>query len=124
MLNRIEISKLETYSFHGCNKEERKKGGPFTVDVEVDFNFMDSAKKDNLKLTLDYAQITDIIKTEMSKPSKLIESVNKRILDNIILLGKKTGIEIERLLVRVNKIKPPLDIKSEGISSVIIYKNI
>ena len=60
----------------------------------------------------------------MSKPSKLIESVNKRILDNIILLGKKTGIEIERLLVRVNKIKPPLDIKSEGISSVIIYKNI
>ena len=69
-------------------------------------------------------KITDIIKTEMSKPSKLIESVNKRILDNIILLGKKTGIEIERLLVRVNKIKPPLDIKSEGISSVIIYKNI
>ena len=51
---------------------------------------MDSAKKDNLKLTLDYAQITDIIKTEMSKPSKLIESVNKRIVDNIILLVKKS----------------------------------
>ena len=40
------------------------------------------------------------------------------------MLGKKKGIGIERLLVRVNKIKPPLEIKSSGISSVIIYKNI
>tara|TARA_B100000427_G_C15286283_1_gene497688 strand:- start:85 stop:459 length:375 start_codon:yes stop_codon:yes gene_type:complete len=124
MLNRIEILKLEIYSFHGCNPEERKKGGPFTVDVEVDFDFTESIKQDNLKLTLDYAQITDIIKKEMSQPSKLIESVTKRILDNIIFLGEEKGIEIERLLVRVSKIKPPLEIKSSGISSVIIYKNI
>ena len=60
----------------------------------------------------------------MSKPSKLIESVNKRIVDNIILLAEKKAIKIERLLVRVNKLKPPLEIKSKGISSVIIYKNI
>ena len=40
MLNRIEVLKLEIYSFHGCNPEERKKGGPFTVDVEVDFDFI------------------------------------------------------------------------------------
>lgn len=124
MLNQIKIASLEFYAFHGCNKEERDKGGAFTVDVEIDFDFTASAEKDDLSLTLDYAKITELVQLEMDTPSKLIETVTKRILDKILLLSKKSKIKAERLLVRVTKLNPPLDVKTSGISSVIIYKNI
>jgi len=124
MLNQIKIASLKVYSFHGCNKEERDKGGFFTVDVEIDFDFTASAEKDDLSLTLDYAKVAELVKLEMEIPSKLIETVTKRILDKILLLSKKSKVKVERLLVRVTKLNPPLDIKTSGISSVIIYKNI
>ncbi len=124
MLNQIKIASLEFYAFHGCNKEERDKGGAFTVDVEIDFDFTASAETDDLSLTLDYAKITELVQLEMDTPSKLIETVTKRILDKILLLSKKSKIKVKRLLVRVTKLNPPLDVKTSGISSVIIYKNI
>lgn len=124
MVNKIVISKLELYAFHGCDTKERKKGGVFTVDVELVFDFDLSADNDDLKSTLDYAKIIDVIKKEMKIPSKLIEAVTKRILKQILNLGQKSNILIDELSVNVTKLNPPLNIKSSGISSVIIYKNV
>ena len=100
MLNQIKIASLKVYSFHGCNKEERDKGGFFTVDIEIDFDFIASAETDDLSLTLDYAKVAELVKLEMEIPSKLIETVTKRILDKILLLYLLFHLTIENFQLK------------------------
>ena len=74
MLNQIKIASLKVYSFHGCNKEERDKGGFFTVDVEIDFDFTASAEKDDLSLTLDYAKVAEFTVADYQEHIRLKKS--------------------------------------------------
>ena len=50
------------YAHHGVMKEEHRIGGRFEVDVNMDVNFEDAARTDNLELTVDYEAIYNVVK--------------------------------------------------------------
>lgn len=111
----IKVGPIRMYSYHGCLKEETKIGGHYDVTVELESNFSEAEKSDDLKSTIDYCDIHNIVIREMKIPSKLIEHVAGRIADSLV----KELKGIEQLSVEVTKIAPPMN-GDVGMVSVIV----
>lgn len=101
----IEVIGIKTYSFHGCLPEETKIGGHYLVDVRMVTNFEEAAIHDDLTQTIDYVIVNKIVEEEMAIPSKLIETVGKRIVERI----KKEVNKLFEIKVVIKKICPPIN---------------
>ncbi len=105
----IELEGMEFRAFHGCLESERREGNLFTVDFRADVDIDRAARTDELKDTLDYGAVYDVVAREMAVPSNLLENVAGRIVKAL-----ETGFpQIERCCVRVSKWNPPVAGKTE-----------
>ena len=100
----IKVENIRVYAFHGCLKEETKIGSDYRVDLEVKADLQASALSDELKDTVDYVLLNNIVKEEMQQPSKLLETVAKRILNRIF----KDDTLVEKATISVSKLNPPI----------------
>lgn len=100
----IKVENIRVFAYHGCLKEETKIGSDYRVDLEVKANLQASAKTDKLNDTVDYVFLNRIIKEEMEKPSHLLETVAKRILNRIFNEDKL----VKKATVWVSKLNPPI----------------
>lgn len=100
----IKVENIRVYAFHGCLKEETKIGSNYRVDLEVKANLENSAVSDELGDTVDYVLLNKIVKEEMQHPSKLLETVAKRILNRIF----KEDALVKKATISVSKLNPPI----------------
>ena len=100
----IKVENIRVFANHGCLPEETKIGGNYRVDVEVKANLKNSASTDELKDTVDYVLLNKIVAEEMAIPTKLIETVAKRIVDRIF----KESQMVNKASVWVSKLNPPI----------------
>ena len=100
----IKVENIRVFAHHGCLKEETKIGCDYRVDLEVKANLQTSAKTDALSDTVDYVFLNRIVREEMLKPSKLLETVAKRILVRIFKEDKL----IKKASICVSKLNPPI----------------
>jgi len=100
----IKVENIRVFAYHGCLKEESKIGSDYRVDLEVSADLQPSAKSDDLKDTVNYVFLNRIIKEEMNKPSHLLETVCRRILDRIFSEDKL----VKKATVWVSKLNPPI----------------
>ena len=118
MTGRISLEGLEFHAFHGVYPHERESGNWFEVDITVDTDFTLASSTDDLHGTINYETLYRIIKNEMDKPSKLLESVASRILDDIMLELPA----VQRAELKISKINPPIGGKCKK-ASVIVIRN-
>jgi len=111
-MGKIILKNVRCYSFHGCLKEEGVIGSEYLVDLKVTASLKKSAQSDRLSETVDYVLLNQIIKHEMSKPSKLLESVADRINKSIF----KKDVRITKSIVTITKVCPPINGDVEGVS--------
>ncbi len=104
-MGKIKLKDIKIYAYHGCLKEESLIGGEYLVNLSVSSNLKISSISDELKDTVDYVSLLDIIKKEMFSPSKLLENVVKRIIDRIFKLYPK----INKVSIEVSKLNPPIN---------------
>ncbi|MCE2613589.1 dihydroneopterin aldolase [Flavobacteriaceae bacterium D16] len=100
----VRVENIRLYAYHGCLKEEAVIGSDYRVDVSVEADLNKAANSDDLKHTVDYVHIHQIVKEEMKIRSKLLEHVGKRILDRIF---KEIELVSDAKVV-VSKINPPI----------------
>jgi len=100
----IALEGMQFYAYHGFYEEEQLIGGDYIVDVYIDTNFNPAVYSDELDGTLNYETIYRIVKVEMKKNSKLLETIARRIIDTIIGICKT----VEAIKVRVTKKNPPM----------------
>ncbi|MBU3820610.1 dihydroneopterin aldolase [Flavobacteriaceae bacterium XHP0103] len=100
----VKVENIRIFAYHGCLKEESKIGSNYRVDLEVDTDLQTSAKTDKLSDTVDYVFLNRIIKEEMNKPSHLLETVCRRILDRIF----NEDALVKKATVWVSKLNPPI----------------
>ena len=100
----IKVENIRVFAYHGCLKEETKIGSNYRVDLKVEADLQTSARTDALKDTVDYVFLNRIIKEEMKKPSYLLETVCRRILDRIFNEDKL----VNKATVWVGKLNPPI----------------
>ncbi|HZW63531.1 MAG TPA: dihydroneopterin aldolase [Flavobacteriaceae bacterium] len=100
----IKLENVRVFAHHGCLKEETKIGSEYRVDLEVEANLRNSAHTDLLSDTVDYVFLNQMVREEMYKPSHLLETVAKRILDRIFT----ENAIVTTATVWVSKINPPI----------------
>ena len=100
----IKVENIRVYAHHGCLKEETKIGSDYRVDLIVKADLNTSSESDNLNDTVDYVLLNKIIKEEMNLPSKLLETVAKRILNRVF----KESDLVAKATISVSKINPPI----------------
>ena len=76
----IEVNGIRVYAYHGCLAEEATIGGHFQVDVQVEGDFTEAERSDDLSSTVDYGRVTAIVREQMAIRSDLIEHAAGRIL--------------------------------------------
>jgi len=100
----IKVENIRIFAYHGCLKEETKIGSDYRVDLEVKANLQTSAQSDKLSDTVDYVFLNRIIREEMNKPSHLLETVAKRILNRIF----SDDALVNKATVYISKLNPPI----------------
>ena len=111
-MGKIILKNVRCYSFHGCLKEEGLIGSEYLVSLKVKASLKKSALSDRLSETVDYVLLNQIIKHEMAKPSKLLETVANRINKSVF----KKDLRITKSIVTITKVCPPINGDVEGVS--------
>ena len=80
MADRIELTGLECFGYHGVFEEEKKTGQPFIVDVTC---WLDTAGiEDDLSRTVNYAELADVTADIVEGPSRdLSETVAEEVAE-------------------------------------------
>ena len=100
----ISLQGLRFYAFHGVMPQERKVGGEFVVDVKVGYPLEKAVESDEVGDTLNYAELYELVKKEMTQFSNLLEHVAGRIAEAI----EATYPQVTSVEVRVTKKNPPM----------------
>ncbi|MCL2597530.1 MAG: dihydroneopterin aldolase [Paludibacter sp.] len=109
---KITLSNMEFHAFIGCLQHEKTLGNQFAVSVTMFFDGTKAQQSDNLEDTINYQQIFDIVKTEMSHSCNLIENAAYRIINTL----KTNVLSVDKWEVELSKLNPPLGSKSEKVT--------
>ena len=104
VLGIIKVENIRVFANHGCLTEETKIGSDYRVDLLVKANLSASAESDELDNTVDYVLLNNIVKDEMAIPSKLLETVAKRVLNRVF----KESEMVKKATIFISKINPPI----------------
>lgn len=100
----IVIDGLKIFAKHGIDPQETVVGNMFEVSVSLNFACEHAMRTDRLDLTINYAEVISIVKSEMAFPSKLLEHVVLRIYEHLThRMPQITGGSIE-----LYKLNPPI----------------
>lgn len=110
MTGQVYIKDLRLHAYHGVMEQERKVGNDYVVNVCVDYPLQRACATDEVGDTLNYAVLADMVKSEMSKPSNLLEHVAGRIADSVIARFP----DAEAVTVDILKVAPPISVDMEG----------
>lgn len=108
----IKVKNIRVFANHGCLKEETKIGSDYRVDLQVKANLQTSAKSDKLSDTVDYVFLNKVVREEMAKPSKLLETVARRILNRIF----DEDSMVKKATVCISKLNPPIGGDVEAVT--------
>jgi len=108
----IEIEGMEFYAFHGHFEVEKIAGNRFVVNLKIESDCSKAGKSDKLEDTLDYQKAFLAVREEMAVSSDLLEHVCHRIIQRI----KAEFPEVQKVLVKVSKLNPPMGGQIEKVS--------
>ncbi len=92
-------------------------GGEYLVNAIVEIDTSRAEQNDLLESTVDYVSVYNVLKKEMSIPSKLLEVVLERIIEGI----KKIDDNIDSVDVSIKKLSPPI---GGNVDSVELRKKV
>lgn len=72
-MERIYITGLKLYAFHGVNPEERQQGQFFLLDMVLEAELSRACQSDALEDTVNYAQVIKHAARAFAQPCSLIE---------------------------------------------------
>ncbi len=110
----IALEGMQFRARHGYYEEEYQLGNDYIIDVWLEALLYEE-NNDDIQHTVNYETVYLLCREEMLKPSKLIETVARRILKRLTEYFKEyqeEHNEMEDILgikVRLRKMHPPLD---------------
>ena len=106
---------MEFKAFHGCYDLEKVVGNRFLVSVALDAELGDAARADDVRQTVNYLAVYDIVAAQMKQTSDILENVVLRISD--ALYGAFPMLL--KVSVTVSKLAPPLGGKIRKVSATL-----
>ena len=113
MMDKITLSGMEFYGYHGCLPEEREKGQRFVVDAELFLELRQAGKSDALQDTVNYAEVFECIRRIVEgEPKQLIEAVAEGIAETVL----REFPPIRRIVLTVHKPEAPIPGKFRDVA--------
>lgn len=79
----IEINGLRVYANHGVSPQEKAVGNVFEISVKLYFACEHAMRTDRIDLTVNYADVIELIKSEMRYPCQLLEHAAFRLYESM-----------------------------------------
>lgn len=112
MSDKILITRLKVFGYHGMSRLEREHGQHFIIDVECRLDLREAGTTDLLGKTIDYdSLIKEIQRIVSMERYTLIEALAERIAEAALQRP-----EVYSTIVKVAKPKPPIEADIEAVS--------
>jgi len=118
MKQKIKLTGLRVFAYHGVFDFERQNGQDFYIDCSVWIDGTKAALNDDLAKTVNYADLAKaLVENAKSEPVDLLETLAQRLLDMVMNLGggDATGM-IQKAKVTVHKPNAPIVYDFEDVS--------
>jgi len=104
-MDKVLLSNLGFYGYHGVLKEESILGQKFFIDIELYLNTKKAGTTDNMYDSVSYAEVYEVVKdiTE-NKRFNLIEALAENIAINVF----DKFVLVQEVMVRVRKPEAPV----------------
>ncbi|MEI6621090.1 MAG: dihydroneopterin aldolase [Actinomycetes bacterium] len=113
VLDRITLTGISAFGYHGVLPEERVNGQRFVVDVVLHLDLHPAGRTDDLAMTVDYSQVAQLIEDCVcGSPCDLIEALASRIAQRILDLDRV-------LIVEVTVHKPSAPIAQQFVDAAV-----
>ncbi|MTH55227.1 dihydroneopterin aldolase [Bacillus mangrovi] len=104
-MDKIYLSGMQFYGYHGVFAEENKLGQRFRADLTVERDLRKAGETDQLEHTVNYGELYKICREVIEgEPKKLIESLAETIAADIL----KGFPEVHSVTVKLIKPDPPI----------------
>ncbi len=102
--DKIELSGMVFYGFHGVGPEEQSLGQRFIVDLEVHRDLTKPGASDDVRDTINYSSLYKLTRAIVEGPSRnLLENVAETIASGIL-----ESFEADAVRVKVKKPEVPM----------------
>jgi dihydroneopterin aldolase len=113
MSDQILITGVHGFGYHGLLEHERTNGQDFFVDVVLNVDLQAVSQSDSIDETVNYAEITDLVVTEITtNPVSLIERLAGRIAERIL----NSYSRVNSLSITVHKPQAPVSASLKDIA--------
>ncbi|MQN11873.1 dihydroneopterin aldolase [Prevotella copri] len=119
MSSKIYLRNVRFHAFHGVLPQEGIVGNDYLVNLVLDYDFSSAMQTDELQGTLNYAEVYQKVREEMTVPSKLLEHVAGRIAHRLF----SDFPEIQKLQLSITKVNPPMGADSDGAGVEVVLTN-
>lgn len=99
MADRVSLTNMVFYAYHGAFDSERELGQRFEVDVDIRTDVRRAGQEDNLDLALNYVDVYTIVKEIVEEREyNLLEAIAERIAADIL-----DAFDVIDVTVRIRK---------------------
>lgn len=103
-MDKIIISGLVFYGYHGTSETERELGQKFLLDIELKADLSLAGRSDKLEDTIDYQRVYSLVKeVEGTKKYRLLEALAHDIASAIL-----DQFPVQEVTVRIKKPQAPI----------------
>lgn len=104
-MDKILMSNLGFYGYHGLLKEEALLGQKFFIDIELYLDTKKAGQTDDMTKSVSYADVYDVVKDiTQNKRFNLLEALAENIASEVL----KKFEPIKKIKVRVKKPEAPV----------------
>ena len=115
----LRIKDIKLWARVGVLEQERDLGQLFSLDVFLWSDFENCTQNDDIKSTVDYSKLVEILKYQSKKICCLtIEKYSNEILKIIV-----EEFQLSRIKIKLTKCKPPITGFDGEVSIVRVFEN-
>ena len=114
-LDRIQVTGLRAYGYHGVFPEERRDGQEFRADVVLWVDTRPAAASDDVLDTVHYGEVSEAVVAVLGgEPVNLVERLAQRIADAVLAFAG-----VQRVTVTVHKPDAPITVPFDDVTITI-----
>lgn len=112
MIDKITLTGISGFGYHGVFEHERREGQNFSVDLEIITDFAVAVSSDDVRDTVNYAQLADIAHAAIvGQPVNLIEKLADSIARDCLQIAGVAAVT-----VTVHKPQAPIEVPFGNVS--------
>jgi dihydroneopterin aldolase len=116
--DKIILSGMVFYGYHGASSSEQSLGQRFVVDLEAEYDLRAAGSSDDLPSTVNYSHLFRAVQQVIAGPPvKLLEALADRIAAEVL-----AQFPVQAVLVRVKKPEVPIKASIMDYAAVEIYR--